>query len=119
MGRRRLAALAACCVLLGACGGQAVGGGAGSGGGPAPRASTGSRHPGEHDPDRSAAATAAVARCARAAGWDLEDLTVDVSDRGLLIGISYRAAKRGEGAGAGGSDETVRRCLDRAGVDWP
>ena len=118
MGRRRLAALAACCVLLGACGGQAVGGGAGSGGGPAQRApAPGSRHPGEHDPDRSAAATAAVADCARAAGWDLKGLNVDVSVRGLLIGISYRAAKGGRDAGT--SDETVRRCLDRAGVDWP
>jgi hypothetical protein len=116
MRRQRLAALAACCVLLAGCAVKPMVGGTGSGGAPAQRTPAPGWHPGEHDPARSAAATAAVAACARAAGWDLENLNVDVSDRGLLIGIRYSAARGGDGVGA---DETVRRCLDRAGVGWP
>lgn len=123
MNRRGLApitAMLATALLAAACAaGPATTGGRGVTAGGQNAATGGSepRHPGERDAARSAVAQSRLVDCARAAGWDLQNLKLNVSAENVLIGMEYRAVRRSPDAAA--EHETVQRCLAAAGVSRP
>lgn len=114
------ALLAAACAAGPGTGGrdETTGGrGVTAGGQNAPTGGSEPRHPGERDAARSAVAQIRLVDCARAAGWDLQNLKLNVSAENVLIGMEYRAVRRGPDAAA--EHETVQRCLAAAGVSRP
>lgn len=115
---RRLVVVLLAAGLLAACGDQPVGPAPEQGsGGPVTSQAVGSRHPGEQDAARSAAARAELAACATAAGWKLQNLDLKVDAHGLLIGMQFRAVPGRPGVT--GQRETVERCLAHASVTRP